>query len=114
MFAHLHFSVENLKYNVRRVRFEWDAGNNTKSYTKHGVSSEESESVFQDERRLDFPDPLHSGKKNRFVTLGRSSHPRVLFVAWTLRGQIVRVISVRPASRKERAVYEDKNQEQES
>ena len=93
-----------------RVHFQWDAGNDTKSYTKHGVSREEAESVFQDSRRLDFPDPLHSAKEGRFVTLGRSSHPRVLFVAWTLRSRRVRVISVRPASKKERVVYEKASQ----
>jgi uncharacterized DUF497 family protein len=94
-----------------KVQFQWDVGNDTKSYTKHGVSREEAESVFQDQGRLDFFDPLRSGAENRFVTLGRSSHPRVLLVAWTLRRRLVRVISVRPASRKERAVYEIKIQE---
>ena len=91
-----------------RVEFQWDTGNEVKSYTKHGVSREEAESVFQDPGRLDFPDPLHSGAEDRFVTLGRSSRPRMLFVAWTLRGTRARVISVRPASRKERGVYEEK------
>lgn len=93
-----------------KVRFQWDSGNEVKSYTKHGVSKEEAESVFQDDRRLDFSDPLHSEKENRFVTLGRSSRPRILFVAWAVRGEFVRVISVRPASRKERRVYEEKKQ----
>ena len=39
------------------VEFEWDEGNETKSYTKHGVSKEETESAFQDPHRLDFRDP---------------------------------------------------------
>ncbi len=95
---------------MRKVQFQWDAGNNTKSYTKHGVSPEEAESVFQDERRLDFRDPLHSATENRFVTLGRSTHPRILLVAWTLRGRLVRIISIRPASKKERVVYETQSQ----
>jgi uncharacterized DUF497 family protein len=94
---------------MRRIGFEWDEVNDTKSYTKHGVSTEEGESVFQDEHRLDFPDPTHSVRENRYVTIGRSAHPRVMFVAWRLRGRLVRVISVRPASKQERAVYEGKN-----
>jgi hypothetical protein len=94
---------------LRKVEFQWDAGNDVKSYTKHGVSREEAESAFHDERRLDFPDPLHSDREDRFVTLARSTRPRVLLVAWTLRGRFVRVVSARPASRKERAVYEEKN-----
>ena len=94
---------------MRKVDFQWDAGNDVKSYTKHGVSREEAESAFQDEHRLDFADPLHSHRENRFVTLARSARPRVLLGAWTLRGRHVRVISARPASRKERTVYEAKN-----
>lgn len=94
-----------------KVEFEWDEGNDVKSYSKHGVSCLEAESLFQDERRLDFRDPLHSQDEERFVTLGQSSRPRILFAAWTLRKGKVRVISVRPASRKERNVYEEKNRQ---
>jgi uncharacterized DUF497 family protein len=94
-----------------KVRFDWDAFNDIKSYTKHGVSCLEAESVFQDPKRLDFADPLHSRSENRFVTVGRSNRPRVLFIAWTLRGDKVRVISARPSSRKERKLYEKKNRE---
>ncbi len=91
------------------VVFEWDHGNDVKSYTKHGVSCLEAESLFQDKRRLDFADPLHSKTENRFVTLGNSNRPRLLFAVWTLRKNKVRIISVRPASKKERQTYEEKN-----
>jgi uncharacterized DUF497 family protein len=94
-----------------KVTFEWDAGNELKSYTKHGVSTYESESVFQDQFRLDFSDPLHSLSENRFITLGRSNRPRILCIAWTLRQKKVRIISARPASRAERGVYEEKNKQ---
>jgi len=93
-----------------KVVFEWDSGNQVKNYTKHGVSRLETESIFQDGKRLDFPDPLHSEVEDRFVTVGRSNRPRILFVAWALRGKKVRVISARPASKKERRIYEQKNQ----
>ena|SRR3989338_6978155 len=92
-----------------KVNFEWDEGNLVKNYTKHGVSCEEAESVFQDSFRLDYADPLHSHSENRFITVGRSNRPRVLLLAWTLRRTNVRVISARPASRKERKIYEEKN-----
>lgn len=90
------------------VAFEWDAGNDTKSYTKHGVSCLEAESVFQDADRVDFRDPFHSVAEHRYITIGRSNRPRMLCLAWTLRGKKVRVISARPASRKERVLYETK------
>ncbi len=92
-----------------RVVFEWDSGNDVKSYSKHGVSCLEAESLFQDAHRLDYRDPLHSQDETRFISLGRSSRPRILFAAWTLRKAKVRIISVRPASKKERIVYEEKN-----
>lgn len=92
-----------------KVTFEWDAANNVKSYTKHGVSCEEAESVFQDLLRLDFADPLHSRSEDRYLTVGRSTRSRMLLIAWTRRGAKVRVISARPASRKERKIYEEKN-----
>ncbi|HEX5037883.1 MAG TPA: BrnT family toxin [bacterium] len=92
-----------------KVAFEWDGGNDVKSYTKHGVSRQEAESVFQDDRKLHFSDPFHSKGERRYITVGRSAHPRILFIAWTLRGTKVRIISARPASRKERKVYEEKN-----
>jgi uncharacterized DUF497 family protein len=92
-----------------KIEFEWDIGNDIKNYTKHGVSCLEAESVFQDKYRLDFRDPLHSDDETRFITVGCSNRPRVLFLAWTLRKSKVRVISARPASRKERIVYEQKN-----
>lgn len=95
------------------VRFEWDDANNVKNYTKHGVSCEEAESVFQDVSRFDYHDPLRPQTEKRYVTLGRSNRPRILLIAWTLRGEYVRVISARPASRRERKIYEEKNKKRE-
>ncbi len=89
-----------------QVKFDWDEGNNTKSYSKHGASIQESESMFQDVFRIDFSDPFHSTNEFRYVSIGQSSRPRLLFAAWTLRDRLVRVISIRPASLKERKIYE--------
>jgi len=96
-------------YTKMKVTFEWNEGNEPKSYTKHGVSNLEAEAVFQDEGKLHFRDPLHSSDESRFVTIGRSNRPRILFIAWTLRRAKVRIISARPASRKERKLYEKKS-----
>ncbi len=92
-----------------KVSFDWDPGNELKSYTKHGVSKLEAEMAFQDPERLDFADPLHSLTEKRFITLGASNRPRLLCIAWTLRQKSIRIISARPASKNERTVYEEKN-----
>jgi uncharacterized DUF497 family protein len=92
---------------MTKVDFEWDEGNNTKNYTKHGVSCLEAESVFQDNHHLVFSDPLHSKQEKRYLTIGQSNRPRILLLAWTLRNKKVRIISARPASTKERLIYEN-------
>ena len=96
------------------LQFDWDDGNNTKNYSKHGVSTQEAESLFQDPSRLDFADPLHSQDETRFVSIGQTSRPRVLFAAWTIRYEFVRIISIRPASLKERQIYVKRKARQES
>jgi uncharacterized DUF497 family protein len=50
-------------------------------------------------------DAAHSGKEKRFYALGQTDEGRELFVAFTMRGQRLRVVSVRDMSRKERKVY---------
>ncbi len=92
---------------ARAVQFEWDQWNAQKNETKHGVSSLEAESAFYDPDYRLFADREHSthaGK--RFILDGRSLESRVLMIGFTLRGTRVRVITARPASRKERRIYE--------
>jgi uncharacterized DUF497 family protein len=89
--------------------FEWDAGKAAGNRTKHGVSFEEAATVFGDPDALDGPDLRHSDRESRVLRLGRAATARVLIVAYTTRrqgdGEIIRIISARRASRKERAAY---------
>ncbi len=89
--------------------FEWDAGKAAVNRAKHGVSFEEAATVFGDPEALDGPDLSHSEKESRFLRLGRAVTGRVLIVAYTVRrrgnGESIRIISARPASRRERAAY---------
>ena len=94
-----------------KIEFQWDQGNDVKNYSKHGVSCLEAESLFQDKNRVDFNDIFHSAQEGRFISLGKSSRARLLFAAWTLRTKMIRIISVRPASKSERNVYEEKNKQ---
>ena len=87
--------------------FEWDAGNVIKSRTKHGVTPAEAEQVFFNEPLLLLPDEKHSGGEIRLFALGHTNDGRQLFVAFTVRGRRIRVISCRTMSRKERAIYEE-------
>jgi uncharacterized protein len=74
---------------------------------KHGVSFEEAVTVFGDPLSLTVPDPEHSESENRFVVLGLSANSRLLVVAHVERGDDIRLISARLASRRERIEYEE-------
>lgn len=86
--------------------FEWDANKAESNVQKHGVAFEEAATVFADSRALTMDDPSHSSNEERHITLGLSNAGRPLVVAHTERGEKIRLISARPASRKERAQYQ--------
>jgi uncharacterized DUF497 family protein len=88
------------------VGFEWDPGNWRKSELKHGVAMAEAEEVLLTDPVCQV-DPRHSDDDQRYVALGSTGEGRRLFVSFTIRRNRVRVISARPMSRKERAIYEE-------
>ncbi|OGQ36380.1 MAG: hypothetical protein A3F16_05390, partial [Deltaproteobacteria bacterium RIFCSPHIGHO2_12_FULL_43_9] len=88
--------------------FEWYKGNSTKSAKKHGVATEEIESVFD----LKMAVPVGKQVKphtdeERLCIVGPSLEERMISVVFTLREGRVRPISGRPANFKERRLYED-------
>ncbi len=89
------------------LTFEWDTNKARRNLAKHGVSFEESSSVFGDPLSLTVPDPVHSKAEERCVTLGTSHRDNLLVVVHTERGDNIRIISARPASRRERRTYEE-------
>ncbi len=86
--------------------FEWDKGNLDKSRRKHGITTEEAESVFLDDNAIVLPDEKHSLVEKRFVVIGKSNVPRYLFISFCVRKKKVRIISVRRMHRKEVEKYE--------
>ena len=82
--------------------FEWNLAKATSNLAKHGVGFEDAIEVFDDPDRLERVDPRFRGEL-RFQAIGTSSG-RILFVSYTLRGAVCRIISVR-ASRREREAY---------
>ncbi|MDG0818193.1 BrnT family toxin [Bdellovibrio svalbardensis] len=88
--------------------FEWDSGNSQKSSRKHDVGTDEIESLFE----LKMAVPLGrqvtpAVVEERLCIIGPSKTGRMLSVVFTLREGRVRPISGRPASRKERGLYEE-------
>lgn len=88
------------------VGFDWDEGNLLKNWEKHGVSAFECEQVFFNRPLVAAPDELHSSAEPRFYALGQTDASRLLFIAFTIRGRLIRVISARDMNRRERKVFE--------
>jgi uncharacterized DUF497 family protein len=86
--------------------FEWDDGNAPKIWEKHGVSPMECEEVFFNLPLVAGHDERHSQDEKRTYVLGQSDGGRRLFVVVTIRRGLLRVISARDMSRKERKIYE--------
>ena len=87
--------------------FQWDTGNVGKSL-KHKVNDKEAEEPFFDKRHRTFKDRLHSKGEERYRIVGKSKKGRLLFVAFTVRGKKIRIISARDINKKEVYLYEEK------
>lgn len=87
------------------VEFDWDAGNRDKNWATHRVSDSECEEVFFNQPLVRRHGPSHSREEHRFRALGRTDAGRRLFVAFTMRGKLLRVISAREMTRRERRFY---------
>ena len=88
------------------LEFEWDPRKAEANSTKHGVTFTEAGTVFGDPLATTFRDPDHEEGESRWITLGLSLAGRLLFVAHADRGEKIRIISARKASRRERTLYE--------
>ena len=88
------------------MRFEWDRAKAEANRRKHRVSFDDATTIFFDPLSVTIADPDHSSGERRFVTMGASSSGRILVVAHTERGAVLRIISARPASAAERKRYE--------
>jgi uncharacterized DUF497 family protein len=90
---------------TRCTGFQWDKGNLLKNWEKHGVSAPECEQVFFNKPLVTVSDEKHSQKEVRFYALGQTDTGRLLFVVFTVRENLIRVISARDMNKKEQKVY---------
>jgi len=87
--------------------FDWDKGNTHKSWVKHGVSIQESEEIFFNQPVFIAEDEKHSQKERRYFALGITNNERHLFVAYVIRKSLIRIISARDMSKKERREFRE-------
>jgi uncharacterized DUF497 family protein len=89
------------------IAFQWDPGNIDKNFKKRNVTIQEAEELFANEPFTTIEDGKHStDTEKRFQGLGQTKTRRKLFVAFTVRDQKIRIISIRDMKRKERQAYE--------
>ncbi len=87
------------------VGFDWDRHNAGKNWQRRRVTPSECEEIFFNRPLVVADDVRHSEKENRFYALGNTDSGRMLFVVFTVRRNLIRVISARDMSRKEREAY---------
>ena len=89
--------------------FEWDDAKAESNERKHDVGFAEAMTVFADPLSITGYDPQHADDEDRFLTMGMSVDGRLLVVSHTDRGDAIRIISAREATRREGKDYEDGN-----
>jgi len=92
------------------LELEWDPQKAAANLAKHKLSFEEAATVFGDPLGGIVADPRHSIGERRFALLGLSQDRRLLAVMFVERGGIIRIISARRATRRERRDYEESTQ----
>jgi uncharacterized DUF497 family protein len=85
--------------------FQWDDGNADKNWIRHRVSRGEAEEVFLNQPLVLVDDEEHSVTEERSYALGQTNRGRLLFLVFTIRRRLVRVISARDMTKREREVY---------
>ena len=89
------------------MKFEWDPHKARKNSQKHRVSFEEAATALSDPMSATGNYPDHSITEVRYVTFGISEQGRLLVVAHTEKGESIRLISARVATKRERKIYEE-------
>jgi uncharacterized protein len=86
--------------------FQRDSGNTDKIWDRHGVTPAECEELFLNRPMVVGTDAQRSSGEDRLYALGQSDSGRLIFVVFTIRVRVIRVISARDMSRKKRRVYQ--------
>lgn len=85
--------------------FQWDEGNSEKNWYLHQVSNGEYEEIFFNAPLVTALDTRHSIHEQRYFALGKTDSNRWLFIAFTVRNKLIRVISARDMNQKEMRSY---------
>ena len=93
---------------MKAPEFEWDAIKAVRTECDHGVTFEMARDVFKDPFAVEWLDDREDYGEDRYVIIGMVKN-HLLFVAYTLRGEAIRIISARGAEPHERRQYHEEN-----
>jgi len=87
------------------MSYEWDPNKAIANIDRHGIDFADAVTVFDDLNAVTIDDPDY--EEQRFITIAMDAFGRILVVVYTWRGDIIRLISARKATKKERKQYEN-------
>jgi uncharacterized protein len=87
------------------MSFQWDPHKAKSNLKKHGVRFSDAVYVFEDENAITIENDHKT--ESRFITIGKDILLRILVVIYTFRGHIIRIISARKATAREKGIYEE-------
>jgi len=90
------------------LKFDWNKSKAKDNYAKHGVSFELAKKVFKDPFAVEFLDDRQDYGEERFVIIGIVDG-HILYVAYTERKDVIRIISARRATKHEQETYLQEN-----
>ena len=87
------------------MSYEWDPNKEKSNFRKHGIKFADAVGVFEDENAITIEDD--DARESRFITIGMDFLNRILVVVFTFRNIVIRIISARKATARERKIYEE-------
>ena len=85
--------------------FEWDEEKAKRNEVKHGVTFDETKTIFNDPFAITVSDPDHSDEEERWLDIGLSAEGRLLVVWYTERSERIRIIGSRKATKSAERAY---------
>jgi uncharacterized DUF497 family protein len=86
--------------------FEWNEEKEILNCKKHGVSFEHAKTIWNDEAAIEYFDNIYSVDEERYIIIGKTPKGKILIVVFCERNMVIRIISARYATNKERVIYE--------
>jgi len=91
-----------------KLEFEWDAAKAERNQSDHGVTFEMARDAFKDPFAVEWLDDREAYGEDRYVIIGMVDN-RLLYVAYAMRGEVIRIVSARGAEPHERRQYHEDN-----